>query len=637
MLPVTPAPDLEIDLEAAEAILLAQPRPPEGAPAGGRRKAPALPEICADAGVSFFTSSSEEDEDNESEAEDEGRRRSNRLTLRQQKLRSQGASSRLLSVDDRNHVPNVRGRRSAVRASAFRGSCISVSRASRVSFAAPALADTVIIGRNAKPRSSARRVAAPPVDETPPTERCEGQPREASPYAYCAMSCGHGACLRGGEQQQPAGASDHGSPEPASLTGLDFNFQSPALYKPLPIDSETGELASNGTAHFFRLLYHSMYELRADVRWPRVLLALIFKNLFDCSLALYVMPYIIDDVVPNMYTGDTPNYEPLYWVILGFTLCYPPYLCAVQLIVSKPLDQVYLRVRLFRHALRLPWAFFNGEGTGATDEDASMSAGGGQTSHEVLFLRLVNEDADTVMDATCSAFELFETLVHMLVIIGVILSKAAGREFFGPITLHLFTFIVIHTFFPRVQNACILRQRHRDTYTKEAHEALRSVGMLQLFHGEGYAAQRMFKGVKRFDRHHFAAVKLQFQIEQLPDIIGKILWVATLVSGAMLVGDPSVPAWTTGTLVGLLWALDLIKGDVTQAVRHVMTFGRAGPSLVRVYNFLHQAEREIADDAAAVTVKEKAATPAQEAAAAATASSVRRSGAATRVAVQSLV
>ena len=40
--------------------------------------------------------------------------------------------------------------------------------------------------------------------------------------------------------------------------------------------------------------------------------------------------------------------------------------------------------------------------------------------------------------------------------------------------------------------------------------------MLQLFQGEGYTAQRVFKSIRRFDTHHFAAVKLKFHIEQLP-------------------------------------------------------------------------------------------------------------------------
>ena len=40
---------------------------------------------------------------------------------------------------------------------------------------------------------------------------------------------------------------------------------------------------------------------------------------------------------------------------------------------------------------------------------------------------------------------------------------------------------------------------------------MRGISVLQVFSGEGPTALRVFKSMRRFDTHHFAAVKLQYQ------------------------------------------------------------------------------------------------------------------------------
>jgi hypothetical protein len=69
-------------------------------------------------------------------------------------------------------------------------------------------------------------------------------------------------------------------------------------------DSVHGQqpLADSGHGHavwaFTRLLYHAVYDWRADVRFPKVIVAIFVKNVFECSVQLVAIPHIIDTIIP---------------------------------------------------------------------------------------------------------------------------------------------------------------------------------------------------------------------------------------------------------------------------------------------------------------------------------------------------
>lgn len=46
------------------------------------------------------------------------------------------------------------------------------------------------------------------------------------------------------------------------------------------------------------MLYHAVYDWRADVRFPKVIVAIFVKNVFECSVQLVAIPHIIDTIIP---------------------------------------------------------------------------------------------------------------------------------------------------------------------------------------------------------------------------------------------------------------------------------------------------------------------------------------------------
>ena len=240
-----------------------------------------------------------------------------------------------------------------------------------------------------------------------------------------------------------------------SEKGLRFDFQNPYDYRPIPPEIIEGDTIIN----YMRLLYHCVYDFSLDVRYPKNVIAILYTNLFDSVLQLWVMPYIVDDIT-NLVAE--PNYWTLYAILLCLAFAYAVYVYVAQWIVSKPLDQVYLRMRIFRHALSLPWAFWNTSADGSGEDP---------TRTEQHLTHLMSEDADIVMDVTCTVHSLINTLVHMATVLLVMAAKGFAGEGFRKgvvgfviplMSMHIFTFSVMHAFLGHIQFEHELRQRERD-------------------------------------------------------------------------------------------------------------------------------------------------------------------------------
>ena len=344
--------------------------------------------------------------------------------------------------------------------------------------------------------------------------------KRANPYAWlpsCLMRYIHTADPNG---PVPAAGPATNTTNEEEAARMAHTFQNPREYP----DFAAADIDDGGYLGFARLLKRCIYEFVDDVRFVKVLLALTWICIFDCAIPV-TFTWLFDDWIPKIRDGDLSQKHSIYKMLLGFVCAYPLYLYAWSLVISKPLDQVYMRNRLFRHALRMPWAMWTNRSAGG-----GGGGGGGDTpcSNDAMVTSLITEDANIVMDATCVAFDLFYTVLHL----GVMLTLIVLPEPFGlgikliialpPLTVHLFTFVAIETVAPRYLYHTTRRQREYERVVKEAQESLRGVSVLQLFAGTSHSTTRMLKRLSAFDTHHFAAVKLRWQIEQLPDIIAQV-------------------------------------------------------------------------------------------------------------------
>lgn len=360
------------------------------------------------------------------------------------------------------------------------------------------------------------------------------------------------------------------------------HFQSPAEYRdfdPQDIDA--------GLVGYGRLLRGCIYDFADDKRFVKVLAALVLICIYDCAIPV-VLQHLFDNWIPGK---DKDN---IFWMLFSFAISYPAYLYAHSWVISKPLDQVFVRNRLFRHALKMPWAFWNFQAAedGRTVTHGQLSAGG-NTANDAMVTSLITEDCNVVMDATCTAFDAFYTLIHLTCICALVIAglKLPLTIAVPPLTVHLFTFVAIDFVAPRFLYHTAMRQLEYERCVKEVQESVRGVHALRLFNGEGHSTQRMLTRLIDFDTHHFAAVKLRWQIEQLPDIIAQVLRLCTLAWGSLLLVYHE-NSMTVGSLVGLLAALTSLAGDFTSLAKHTMSLTRARPSLQRIYRFLESTEDE---------------------------------------------
>ena len=355
-----------------------------------------------------------------------------------------------------------------------------------------------------------------------------------------------------------------------------YHFQNPREYREFnPEDIDAGFLG------YARLLKRCVYEFVDDNRFVKVLAALILICIYDCAIPV-VMQLLFDHWIP---CKDT---EKIQLMLVAFAVLLPVYVYAHTWVISKPLDQIYVRNRLFRHALRMPWAFWNFESAGQHHGQGKISTDG-STTHDAMVTSLITEDFNVVIDATCTAFDVFKTLLR-LTFTCITLSTQLELSLtiaIPPFTVHLFTFVVIEYLSPRFLYHTNRRQLEYERCIKEVQESVRGAHALQLFKGESHSTQRMLRRLTDFDTHHFAAVKLRWQIEQLPDIIAQLLRFCTLCWGPLLVLHEDM---TVGSLFALLTVLTGLGGDATALARHTMSLTRARPSLQRIYRFLDHAE-----------------------------------------------